>query len=417
MSATTPMNPACRYKVAIAAPSAPPARIGGVASAHYNLYSALAGVGCLATLLTYNEPEQRPDEPGIIRAGASARMRSLLGLGVTAYLRLHGSRQIAYQLNDIIGSIPGALRMKRHLRHIDPDILIIPDRGAPGLCLPKAWATVIQVVHHVPMRFVAEPSFGAFCKVDAVKATALEQKALKTVDLVVCPSDYIRKIFREVYRFEGEAVVIPNAVDVALIQSIEVNDVRRHLRLAPEAPVVYIPSAGSPLKGSGFIPEIIRSLASDFAGPIGFYLSGNIDAKLVSELERVPEHARIYMPGQTSHCETIALLKSCSFGVSPTLIENFSMALLEAGCCGVPMVTFDVGGNRELIADGLSGFLVQCQDLRSLLWRSSSLLQRGLCERMQASTMQHVTQHFSTEVIAKQYLILFDSVTRITGES
>jgi glycosyltransferase involved in cell wall biosynthesis len=93
------------------------------------------------------------------------------------------------------------------------------------------------------------------------------------------------------------------------------------------------------------------------------------------------------------------------------------MALLEAGCCGVPMVTFDVGGNRELIADGLSGFLVQCQDLRGLLWRSSSLLQRGLCERMQASAMQHVTQHFSTEVIAKKYLILFDSVTRITGGS
>lgn len=406
----SPKQSNCSFRVAVAAPSAPPASGGGVASAHYNLYHGLVGLGCDATLLTYNELTSIPDDFDILRSGAPPWLRSLTGSVVDFWLKLRGSRGITHQLHDIIASIPGAIRMNRKLSRLEPEFLIIPDRGAPGLCLRQIKARVIQVVHHVPMRFVDKPELGDFCRIDAIQATALEQRALRQVDTIVCPSDYMARVFREVYSFTGEVRVIPNSIDVSMVEEIMVEDVRYHLDLVKDDPVIYIPSAGSQLKGSRYVAWIISALADAYAKPIGFYLSGQIGFELASDLEQTPANARIYSPGSTSHAETLALLKSCSFGVSPTLIESFGMALLEAGCCGVPMVTFDVGGNQKLITDGESGFMVPYLDLAALLQQAKRLLNPGLCRTMRVAARRHVTQ-FNAEVVARQYLELFKSLS------
>jgi len=39
----------------------------------------------------------------------------------------------------------------------------------------------------------------------------------------------------------------------------------------------------------------------------------------------------------------------CFIGISPNLEENFSNAILEAQTSGVPFVSFDTGGNKEIV--------------------------------------------------------------------
>jgi glycosyltransferase involved in cell wall biosynthesis len=45
--------------------------------------------------------------------------------------------------------------------------------------------------------------------------------------------------------------------------------------------------------------------------------------------------------------------------------EPFGMAAAEAQACGTPVVAFRRGGLSEVVADGLTGFLVQPGDLRA----------------------------------------------------
>jgi glycosyltransferase involved in cell wall biosynthesis len=398
------MNIDRQYNIAVVAPSAPPLSAGGVANAHFNIHRCLQELDCSSTLLTFNESGVSCVEPGIIRFGAKRHIRSIMDFAVFCYLKVKRSNKPAYQLVDIINSIPGVLKINRHLRYLRPDVMIIPDHGAPGLFLLKKQAVIIMVAHHNPSRFACNSLLGEYCPLDAAKAIALEQRMLKQVDAVICPSAYMKRVFAETYRFGGEIEVIPNPVNDAFIDAIRVNDVRNELNVPQNTPVVYIPSAGSALKGARFVFEVVRRLATAYPERVGFYLSGEIGPMLQAELKHVPPNARIFMPGQVNYQDNIALIKSCSFGISPTLIENFSMALLEAGFCGVPMVTFAVGGNEELISEGDSGFVVPYFDMETLLAKAMKLFDADFCRAMHSKTLTSVRKRFNSTRIASRYL-------------
>ena len=57
--------------------------------------------------------------------------------------------------------------------------------------------------------------------------------------------------------------------------------------------------------------------------------------------------------------EKLKLLKNASGLVQPVrFFEACSNTILEAMACGTPVVAFDSGSNRELVADGETGFVV-----------------------------------------------------------
>jgi glycosyltransferase involved in cell wall biosynthesis len=53
-----------------------------------------------------------------------------------------------------------------------------------------------------------------------------------------------------------------------------------------------------------------------------------------------------------------ALLKQASLFVLPSRSEGISLTLLEAMASGLPVVAASVGGNLEVVQDGITGILV-----------------------------------------------------------
>jgi glycosyltransferase involved in cell wall biosynthesis len=52
----------------------------------------------------------------------------------------------------------------------------------------------------------------------------------------------------------------------------------------------------------------------------------------------------------------------CPLRDSPWVRGKFSIKLLQYMACGIPVICSDVGVNREIIIDGLVGFVVQGQE-------------------------------------------------------
>ncbi len=395
-------------RIAIVSDSFPPGRAGGVSSAHANLAAWLRGKGHVVRVFTFLDsmsPQPGEDDRLISRHSCPGWLERLLRLAVRLYFRLAQPGLPAYQTAIVLTSIWGGLALRRPLKDFRPDIVVFPDYGAPALMVPRlGLERRVMIAHHNPARFLDLPGVGRYSDQDIRFALKAEQRALATIDKVICPSAYMARCFKESYRFIGPVEVVHNLVDAHRIDALQPAALRERLGLPPDAPLVALPACGNPFKGARHLVEIVRRLTAACPGPIGFLITGSVPELLRDELAYLPERARLHMPGSLDWEAGIALLKACDFAVSPSLVENFSMAGLEAILSGLPLIAFDVGGNTELVANGKSGFTVPYLDIEALLERASSLLDRAELARLRALTVQDAAARLTSDVTGPRYL-------------
>lgn len=396
-------------KVAVVAYSAPPYSAGGIASAHYNLFLALRGAGYDARLFTFGDPD-RADEEHIVRRGGPKWFNALLQKLLHLIFKVIQPGQRAYQLSDVLTSYSGARRMGAAIKHFAPDVVILSDHGAPGLGLPRMPGTrLIISSHHNPARFANDPLLGKFSKLDARLAVALEQRVIDRMDAAYCSAPYTRAWFERTYDFEGPIHIIPNLLDEDTLAGVPASDLRPSLGLVEEAPLIYMPSAASRLKGGDYWLDIIRCIAAASAQPLGFYVPGQPPRDFSLDEADLPDNVRLAMPGQQPYAEHVAAVKACSFGISPSLIENYSMALLEAVVCGVPMLAFDTGGNAAIIKDGHNGYLTPLGDVEAICTHAVSLLDPGSLAALQQRTRDYSQRELSAQKTLRAFTDMIEA--------
>jgi glycosyltransferase involved in cell wall biosynthesis len=57
-----------------------------------------------------------------------------------------------------------------------------------------------------------------------------------------------------------------------------------------------------------------------------------------------------------------AILRCSDLLISPSLMENLSLAILEAMAAGLPVIATNCGGSCECVVDGQTGFIVPVND-------------------------------------------------------
>ena len=107
--------------------------------------------------------------------------------------------------------------------------------------------------------------------------------------------------------------------------------------------------------------------------------------------------------------EVPALLKRLSIGVLvPKANEGLSNSILEYMAAGLPVVATDCGGNRELVLDGKTGFLVQPGDPAAIASAMEKLLADSeQAARMGAQGRSLVAEKHSPAVVVDQMLSLY----------
>lgn len=399
-------------RIAVVSDVCPPHAGGGIGSAHYALFKGFRAAGYEVKLFTfcdYRSPDD-VDTDIIFRFGTPALIHKLISTFFGYFFRVFAPGELAWNTIDVVSSSVGAWQMNRALQNFSPEIVLLSDQGAPAMMVQKKRGMRFGLIaHHNPMRFVGEPLIGDFSVLDAQIAVWFENRGLRKVDRVSAPSHHMQEWFERTYKFDGEVTVIPNLADMDDVRKITANDIRSELGLPPDSILIGIPAADVQIKGTVFIYEIIERMAERYKQPFGVMIAGGkVHADLVAQLEDVPEHVKLYLPGKLMRETYLGIFKSCSFGVFPSVRDNYSMALIEASAMGIPMLAFDAGGNADILRNGENGYLIEAFDVpamteKALAWMRDANALVALRKR----TLVYADRAFDPEMVVQQYIDYF----------
>ena len=136
---------------------------------------------------------------------------------------------------------------------------------------------------------------------------------------------------------------------------------------------------------------------------------GNQKAALVELAESLNISDKIDFVGAVN--DVPQRLSSHDAFVLSSITEGLPLAIIEAMAGGLPVVSTDVGGMREVIINGENGYLVPSQDEQALLQALLSLCADPLHLQTMGDTAKDIIHaNYSLNKMVDQYLRLYQSV-------
>ena len=109
------------------------------------------------------------------------------------------------------------------------------------------------------------------------------------------------------------------------------------------------------------------------------------------------------------------VLKDTHCTIHPTYYpEGMSNVLLESLACGRPSITTDRPGCKEIVEDGVNGFVVKQNDLDDLIKKIEKYLSLSNEERKQMGLngRRKVEKEFDRSIVINKYLNAINKVTK-----
>jgi glycosyltransferase involved in cell wall biosynthesis len=117
---------------------------------------------------------------------------------------------------------------------------------------------------------------------------------------------------------------------------------------------------------------------------------------------------RVHFPGVVQGAEKVALFRNCLFFLCPSRREPFATVNLEALAGGKAIVATAVGGNPEVVVDGVNGFLAAPGEPDALVPPMLRLLGDPALREAMGRESSRLAPRFDWEGIVGQYVAVFE---------
>jgi glycosyltransferase involved in cell wall biosynthesis len=176
--------------------------------------------------------------------------------------------------------------------------------------------------------------------------------------------------------------VIGNGVDAVNFSRRDPACCRKKMGLLPAQPVLVSVGGLVPRKGFHRVIELLPRLRERFSDLVflivgGASAEGDIRAELERQLARLKLEKCVRFLGVIPPVDLPDVLSAADVFVLATSNEGWANVFLEAMACGLPVVTTDVGGNREVVCNDKLGRVVPFGDAEALYRAIESSLSHG----------------------------------------
>ncbi len=234
----------------------------------------------------------------------------------------------------------------------------------------------------------------------------------RRADAVTGCSDFSIDGLARVDGFSGDRIeLIPNGVDLARYESSgDRAELRAELGLPTDRILIACVARFHPVKDHATLLRAFAAVAAE-REDVDLLLVGA--GPLRGDLERLTSELRIgsRVTFLGIRDDVARLMRAADIFCMTSLSEAASLTILEAMAAGLPVVVTDVGGNPELVRDGVEGRLAPRGNDRAI---AMALL--DLCENperahtMGAAARGRVEESFTLDATVGSYLDLYRRV-------
>ncbi len=237
----------------------------------------------------------------------------------------------------------------------------------------------------------------------------------RTVDRVIVPSDYLRRMVVGWGAPAERVQVIYNALEAdQYAPTFSSAEARQQLGLDPHAPYLMTAARLTAWKGVDLLLEALARCAAYRLIVIG---DGPQQAALQAQAARLGIADRVQFLGKVPHEKVALVMRAVDYFVLYSGYEGLSHTILEALSAGTPVIASARGGNPEVIHDGVNGLLVAHPSVDALAEALQRALVPGTRERLAANVGQGMDRFVWQNLVDQTISALEQVAARYTRQA
>ena len=254
-----------------------------------------------------------------------------------------------------------------------------------------------QVPYIIALRGSDVPGYSSRLKIlDKIVFSSLSKLVWKNAKFVITNSEGLKKLALKT--FNTKIDVIYNGVDVDEFKPLKNKKIGKKIKLISTGRLIE-------RKGYNYLIEALK-------------VNNNIELTLIGEgnlkkeLEDLAKKNKVNVKflGRVNHKLISNYLRNADIFILPSLNEGMSNSILEAMACGLPIITTDVGGSKELIKD--NGFIVKKADSETLKYSIEKFLNNPKLIKQMGNTSKKIAKKMNWNNITKKYLEIYNEKTK-----
>jgi glycosyltransferase involved in cell wall biosynthesis len=245
-----------------------------------------------------------------------------------------------------------------------------------------------------------------------------EKRALQKADGLISVSQYTAEVTNEVFGLKKEFTIIPNSIDTTLFKKSD------SAELIPPLGGKGVLYFGSLIRKKGLLElplifnEVIRKNPEAQLILVGKdvpdIVSGKVSTwQMMQELFTVEALQNVRYLGSVPYKEIkkqIALARVCVF---PSFAEALPVSWIEAMALQKSIVASNIGWAKEVIDNGVDGFLVNPKEHQEYAKRILALLENPeLQKQFGIASRQKIVTTFSMQIVAKQSILFYENIIK-----
>lgn len=238
---------------------------------------------------------------------------------------------------------------------------------------------------------------------------AYDKSVLKTADLITAVSESCRDELNDYYGIK-ECLVIPNAVDADYFRPAIKKSAKNDRNT-----VLFVGSFITK-KGIYDLIEAAKILTFRYDIKLDYVLVGDGPLKdiLKSRVKKYGLEGYFSFPGFLDRQALLTAYHQAKIFIFPSYHEGLPTVVLEAMSCGVPVVTTNVPGNRDLVRDGDTGLIVKPHEPEELAAAVRILFSdQEMCKRLGERGRKLVEEHYNWSKVAREFVKTYQDCKNI----